>query len=405
MIVLVCSLVVSPVKKGRPVRHITKLVVRTCRPIVIATLIVLLGFTGSVRAATYYVVIGSFSQEQGAARLAASLSDILPDVSVTFDAARSLYYVHVLETNAYPEAERLRNTLSSGMGFSSAWIYADFSNAGTRDTVQSPGNGVSLELYTGNKVLISSTDNTILSVSKHARAKGAADWGAETPFVFVAKNRSGLAMSGEVSLMRGGRAVSSFATGEFASFGGQHGRLTFLCEVPGYNPSVREIDMSQLGATAGVHVNRDGVWQVSFPLTRMKPDEMSLVYHRIFFDNAAIVQSSGKVMLEALAALMEADPRLHISLDSHCNPRATRELRVAEKDGSIFDLEASRLESGSDKQLTKLRAECIRDYLVGEGIDRERIAVMGWGHLNMIVKEAEADSSVNDRVEVRLIMK
>jgi outer membrane protein OmpA-like peptidoglycan-associated protein len=371
---------------------------------VIAALIVFLALGTTVRAATYYVVLGSFSNEPGASRFAASLSGLFPDASFTFDAERSLYYVYATRTDVYREAEDFRAVLAARNGFANCWIFVNFKHPETADMTASSARGIRLELYSGDMVILSPADSNISSVSKHrGRAKEPADWGAETPFTFVAKNRSGLVMPGKVSYMRGGQAASIFKTGDIASFGGQQRTITFLCEVPGYSPVVRVIDMRELGGTPGVSVNTDGVWEIAFALTRMKADDVSLLYHGLFYENAVVMYPSSKERLDMVASLMRADPGVRISINTYCNARDTREIRAVGKEGDVFDIKGWQLRSGSDKQFTSLRAECLRDYLVASGISRDRISVMGWGHLNMIVNGAESDQAINDRVEVKFI--
>lgn len=367
----------------------------------IAALIMLLALGTAVRAATFYVVVGSFSNEHKASRFAASASAVFPNAAFTFDAKRSLYYVYAMRTDVYSEAENFRANLSAGKGFANSWIFANFGSHGATDMTASATASIRLELYSGDMVFLSPAEGNISSVSKHGDVpKSPGEWGPKTPFTFSAKNRSGLTLSGKVSLMRGEEVASTFKTGDIASFGGHQGSVTFVCEVPGYSPVVRVIDMRGFERTPGVYINSDGVWEIAFAHTRMKSDEISLWFQGLFHDNASVMHTSSRERLDVLTSLMRADPEIRISIDAHCHPRTTRDMRAAGKEGDIFDLDGSLLQSGSDKQLTKLQAESLRDYLVASGIDEERISMMGRGHLNLIVTGAESDHAMNNRVEV-----
>jgi outer membrane protein OmpA-like peptidoglycan-associated protein len=366
----------------------------------IAALITLLAFGASVRAATYYVVVASFSNEHTASRFATSASAFFPNAAFTFDAERSVYHVYAMRTDVYSEAENFRVTGAARNGFANSWIFANFGGRGPTDMAASATTSIRLELYSGDMVFLSPADGNISSVSKHDEAKPPGEWGSKTPFTFAARNRSGLLLSGKVSLMRGKEVASTFKTGDIASFGGQQGTITLVCEVAGYSPVVREVDMRRLDKTPGVYINNEGVWEIAFAHTRMKSDEISLLFHGLFHENASVMHPSSRERLDVLASLMRADREIRISINSHCNPRTTRDIRAVDEEGDIFNIDGSHLQSGSDKQLTKLRAEYLRDYLVASGVRAERISVLGWGHLKMIVTGAESDHSRNDRVEV-----
>jgi outer membrane protein OmpA-like peptidoglycan-associated protein len=66
-------------------------------------------------------------------------------------------------------------------------------------------------------------------------------------------------------------------------------------------------------------------------------------------------------------------------------------------------MKGSDQQNGSAKELSKQRAEAVRDYLVEHGIDKSRMEIMAWGGLNMMVGENSASAKLNDRIEIEIL--
>lgn len=353
---------------------------------------------------SFYVVVGSFSDESTARELAGSLRTVFNEASIKFEHTRQLYHVYVLETDHFREAEKFREELKWKKAIVNGWILSD---AGTADVGQD-GDGadapIRLELYSGNTVLLSSTDNSILTIAKdrgvvkeNTRAE------SETPFRFIARNHAGLSLPGKVSLMRNGTQISVFRTGEVVSFSGRQEHFTLVCHVPGFSPEIRSIHLSELGKITGVSQDAKGVWEVKFNISKLMVNKVPLIYHNLFYGDAAVMKPSAKEAVDLLAAVAKGGNG-RIIINSHCNPRTTREITMRGSLDQYFEVGDIETKTGSDKQFTRARAETLSDYLVSQGIDRNRISIMGWGSLDMLVKGAEENTDINDRVEVELLM-
>ena len=361
-----------------------------------------------VEAGGFYVVIGTFSNEAGARKLATSLRDHFSEASFTFDEKRNLYHVHVLETDRRAEAEDFRHYLQYENGFLNAWILTDIDSGDIPSEMNVPttDNSVTLELYTGGAVLLSSSDNSYLSISKNqAQTRESIPGGSGNGFTFVAETFHGVTIPAKVSLMdRKGRPISTFRAGEIVSFGGkQEDRLlTLVCEASGYSTETRVIALNKLGQLRDVAQNSEGLWEIRFVMTKLNINKIDLLYHGIFYPDAAVFKPEAKKHIGVLVSLMQRNSGLRIEINSHCNAGRKREVMLP-LSRSYFDLSDASDRIGTDKQLTRYRTESVRDYLIEHGIDPQRITVMGWGSLDTLIRDNHGNMELNERLEIELV--
>ena len=121
-----------------------------------------------------------------------------------------------------------------------------------------------------------------------------------------------------------------------------------------------------------------------------------------FYKDAAVLEPSSEVQMNNLLMMMQANPGYKIIIHTHCNPGPRRNIRVSSAK-NYFDIESAEDKAGSDKQLTKKRAELVRNYLVDHGIEKKRIGIAAWGSLDLLADSDSADAYINDRIEVELV--
>jgi outer membrane protein OmpA-like peptidoglycan-associated protein len=365
--------------------------------------------SGAVEGGRFYVVVGTFSDQGRARDFAAALQNVFSEASFTYDDARRLYYVHVMNTDQQEEAHHFKHSLQADAGFKDAWIFTDVktdvktdeSTAGGQAT--SYGESVRLELLTGGSVLLSSADNSYLSISRQAEEKKDQTSSPQISFIIVAETRAGHSLPGEVSVLdKRGDKLLAFKTDEIISFGGKElaHTLILVCRVPGYHPEAKVVDLSNFTRVPDISTDKEGVWKVRFQLTKTNIDEINLLYHDMFHPDAAVFRAESERQLHVLRTLLRANPEWRIAINSHCNAGQKRDIFLTGRGGDPFDISEAVERSGTDKSLTKARAETLRDYLANHGIDGRRITVMGWGSLNLVVKRSDPNAGLNDRTEV-----
>lgn len=362
----------------------------------------------AAEAGPFYVVVGTFSSERRAAEFADAIDGLFHDAAYIFDAQRKVYHVYTRETAVQHEAEEARHAVQKESGFGHAWVFTDFASVGAEGVVlasTSAGDPARLELYTGGSVLLSAQDNSYLSYTNGVHASTPQDAHAVVQTLkFFAETTSGVRLPAKVVLMNShGKALENFKTDALVSFtvkeSGQS--LTFLCEVPGYSSDIKTVALGRLVDSHDIQKNEEGVWEIRFAVSRVDVDEVKLLYRHVFYRDASVLRRSSRKQIDALVTLLKANPDWRIVINSHCNEGYKRSIKVTRV--SYFDLKDAAEKSGTDKQLTRERAETLRDYLAYQGIDESRITVMGWGSLDMLVKGKEDAAGINERVEVEIL--
>ena len=88
-------------------------------------------------------------------------------------------------------------------------------------------------------------------------------------------------------------------------------------------------------------------------------DKLIAVGDRVLFDyDSASLDSSSKILLDAQSRFLRANTDLNFIVEGHCDERGTREYNLA---------------------LGEQRATAVRDYLVIQRIDPDRIKVISYG--------------------------
>ena len=88
-------------------------------------------------------------------------------------------------------------------------------------------------------------------------------------------------------------------------------------------------------------------------------EKLIAVGDRVLFDyDSAALDSSAKILLDAQSRFLRVNSDLNFIIEGHCDERGTREYNLA---------------------LGEQRATAVRDYLVIQGIDPDRIKVISYG--------------------------
>jgi len=94
-------------------------------------------------------------------------------------------------------------------------------------------------------------------------------------------------------------------------------------------------------------------------------DKLIAVGDRVLFDyDSAKLDSSSLIILDAQSRFLRANADLNFIIEGHCDERGTREYNLA---------------------LGEQRATAVRDYLVIQGIDSDRIKVISYGKEKLAV--------------------
>ncbi len=390
-----------------------------------------------VHAAEYYVVIGAFAQESNAKRFITTVSNFFENVSYTLDESRQLYYVTAMKTSRKEDARSLALYLKNEKGFADAWVLvkpeSDAGGPVSANASKAPGNvanafekHATFDAESESEATSTSTSSTSSAAIALKSAWEMSNGLAFIPnvddvksfndqvtdpkvnlFTFFVEDELGNSMPSEVMLVDFAaiKKLAAIDPGEKVAIKSMKREkvVTFVCDKLGYQQETRMFNMDHLSRSKDIRKNEQGVWEVRIQLKPMEVHEIGFLNKTLFYKDAAVLELSSKEELDELVTLMKSNPGYKIVLHSHCNPGKKREIKVPVEDTNYFDLNATTEKNGSDKLLTKKRADVVKNYLLANGISKKRIQIVAWGSMEPIVSSTSKNASLNERMEIELV--
>lgn len=178
----------------------------------------------------------------------------------------------------------------------------------------------------------------------------------------------------------------------------------------GYHKTTFDLSLTEpvTDSTASyVSVGEDSVIRVTMPLEKLKRGDIQVMYNTYFYGNASVMREQSRYELAEMQHYLESNPEVRVKLHGHTNgdSRGVTYLYVPEY-GNFFDLRRTddyvRKNVGANK-LSKMRAETIREYLMKQGIDGNRIETEGWGGDKMLHDAESPLAKQNIRVEMEVL--
>jgi outer membrane protein OmpA-like peptidoglycan-associated protein len=181
------------------------------------------------------------------------------------------------------------------------------------------------------------------------------------------------------------------------------GRVMVQSKVFGYQLQQFEFDFKQPTDSAGITLD-GGVFTVPMKLKPVVQGDLAIMYNIFFFKDAGIMRPDSRYEVTALLEMMKKFPTREIKIHGHTNGNSHGKILSRDKEtNNFFSLTGSQQSSGSAIKLSTLRAECIRDYLIENGIDKNRLSIKAWGGKRMIHKPLSEKAKENVRVEVEVV--
>jgi outer membrane protein OmpA-like peptidoglycan-associated protein len=156
--------------------------------------------------------------------------------------------------------------------------------------------------------------------------------------------------------------------------------------------------------TVAVEPNADGELLVPESLNGIISDDY-IEYGSIgFYANAAVIHPSYEAEMASIAEHLNGDLTLELIIHGHCNGTTPRTIIAPGLLTRFFEIDNfHEQKTASAKELSEMRAEYARRYLVSQGINEERIQIIGEGGGMMIYPPASEHARYNDRVEFEII--
>jgi outer membrane protein OmpA-like peptidoglycan-associated protein len=390
----------------------------------LSLLLFLLCCAATAQAQQYYAVVGAFRKESNAIKFTGFVKSRFFQATYELHPERKLYYVYALKSTNKKEVITQVKNLQQDKLFSDAWFFkgqlgiaaqpepakpqpiepvADPVTVKSDATLLQPIDTIAVDVP--EEVPSDTTDIDPAAV----KPEPIAPLKAKGKFLkFVITNPSGANVAGVVHHvdLKVGRDIATYPSNEYSDVPRPTDRvdpMAVVCGIFGYKEITQFVDYTNPAATEGATVDENGVWSIPFTLERLKKGDISVMYDVAFYKDAVIMLPRAQQELDELLNMMTSNPNYEIEVHGHCNGKEKRKIIMLGKNRNYFDISGSEEKNGSAKELSKLRAEAVRDYLVERGIDKKRIKIMEWGATNMLVKQNSPSARLNDRIEIEIL--
>ena len=358
----------------------------------------------------YYVVVGAFAGDERASELKNYLPDKFVDSSYTVSGKENPLHLYVLKTTDKESA------ISKTLFLQKAIESFNVPTAGAPEyKIQgslsgTPPPAVS-ELIKDPVIETTAVESAEASASGSSAPNAAAipPRPAGKYFKFRIESPEGELLQGQVHHvdLTHGRELGAYASNSFVDLLRPRegaGSMTMVCGMFGYKDIFKDIDYANPASTDDqAYVDGQGAWVIPYKLERLEKGDVSIMYNVSFYKDAAIMRRPSKADLDELVNMMKTNPYYEITIHSYCNGKNKREIIAPGENKNYFDVAGSVTVKGSAKDLTALRAESIRSYLVDGGIDPTRIRTFPWGGSDMLVRSDSPDAAINDRIEIEIM--
>lgn len=354
----------------------------------------------------YYVTIGVFAKQENAVHYAAKAVNAGFYAQYPLNPEKKLYYVYVFRTEDKREAYAFMMKLRVQTSYKDAWVYegsleGEEAVVERKQPVKEPVviSPVEPEGKT-EPVVKKDSVTTVKAAPKKAKGRF---------FVFQFINEeNGNEIRGELHLQESNTATQyqAFKANELVDITAPRnaaGVYWLTTVAPGYQVVEETFNYKDpLPSSSGT--GPDGELIIPIGLKRAKRGDYIEFNNVSFYRNSVIMQKQAQLELDGLIDLMKEHANYKVKIHGHCNGNESRDIITLGTSEKYFENDPGNVKKpGSAKELTELRAEAVRRYMVSQGIDVERILTKGEGGKMMLYPQNSVYANYNDRVEVEVV--
>lgn len=181
------------------------------------------------------------------------------------------------------------------------------------------------------------------------------------------------------------------------------GNMLLECEVFGYRKVQLPINYNTPENTDGVSLEGNQII-VPFELVRLQKGDKAIMFNVYFYKDAAIMRPESRYEVGSLLEMMQENPKYKIRIHGHTNGNSAGKIVSMGDSKNFFMLTRDNKDGhGSAQKLSEERAMLIRQYLVENGIDANRMEVKAWGGKKPIYEVDHPAAQANVRVEIEIL--
>jgi len=201
--------------------------------------------------------------------------------------------------------------------------------------------------------------------------------------------------------------IETFKNYGLALFTEYKGNVIFDLDFLGFNSLERNINFNQLLAKNSnnlISINSDSI-DISFKLEpEINLEKYQALDKIYFYEDASVLKPESKYQLDQLVGLLNRYLALYINVHGYTNGNSGGKIipfDLTRKNHFqiLRDVDSFR---GSAKKLSQLRAITVKDYLVTNGVNPQRIKTYGWGGAQPIYPKKSVKAYKNLRAEIEL---
>ena len=384
----------------------------------------------------YYVVIGGFKSEQNAQQFCLYAQEQNLPALYAFNEERRIFYVYVRATQTKDVADDIRARVRANSVFRDAWVFngvlsgdnsiaknttprvekrpaAEPKSEVIREQPKDPEpEKIEEKIEVKPEVtepMDEAEDTQSGAVPENVEAIAEAPKPVGKPFVFKLVNEeTGSVVGGTVRLQESDKArqFRGFNANEkvyVPAPSNRTGKWFVVCHVLGYRQLKKAVAYDKATDVQGASVGPDNEVIIPIGLERVKRGDYVEMENVKFFNNTALFSSGSERELDELVNMMQENPGYQIRLHGHTNGKQSRDIVSLGTSTDMFNPDVTNSKThASAKELSLLRAELVKSYLVSKGIDASRVDTKGEGGAQMIYDPKGTLAGLNDRVEVEI---
>jgi len=136
----------------------------------------------------------------------------------------------------------------------------------------------------------------------------------------------------------------------------------------------------------------------------MKKGEMERLDFIYFYRDAAVLRPESKYEVDRLVSILKQNPTQKIRIHGHTNGNdGGKIIKRSDFNSDFFSLDNTVQDYGSAKELSELRANVIKEYLIVNGIEKNRMAIKAWGGKKPLYDVDSEKAEANVRVEIEVV--
>jgi len=360
-----------------------------------------------------YVVIGAFAIQNNAIHHVANARKLNFNPISEINPNRNLLYVYVLKTNdlkmAFDEASKIRKTTP----YFDTWVYSGFLGA------NAPHQGSDVNPATKQAIAKIDAKDTP-AVEEPLKAKDTVTQATTTPPQNAVTPDTGeknfwfkiITAEGQNEVEGDVDVIDSEKTKKVGNYKGNQlvtlrpvnksGNLSLVCAVFGYRKVLKDLNFDRPEDTPGTVIEKDQI-TIPFELVRLQKGDVAVMYDVFFYKDAAIMRPESRPEVESLTKMMKENLKYKIRINGHTNGNAHGKVISMGQSKNFFSLSDTKEGFGSAKKLSKERAELIRDFLVTQGIETNRMEIKAWGGTRPVYDKMSPQAQANVRVEIEIL--